>query len=161
MKVTHRLSRGLTPERQTPFMWHYGMLLEKGRIQVLLWRDREKRWHLWAQVLDWFDFQFKGNPWLFPFLKLQSSELSKTFRVKSSSVHIYLFGFKRLLYSYQGSSARLVITASLGNLRVWREIQNLYMRFVILKVRNLLLFTVSRGTPYVIAHSPGLWDGPT
>ena len=36
----------------------------------------------------------------------------------------------------QGSSARLVLPAILGERRAWREIQNLYMRFVILKVRN-------------------------
>ena len=35
------------------------------------------------------------------------------------------------------------------------------MRFVILKVRNPLLCTVSRGPHYIIARSPGLWDWPT
>ena len=58
----------------------------------------------------------------------------------------------------QGSSARLVLPAILGEWRAWREIQNLYTRFVILKVRNPLLFTVSRGPLYVIASSPGSWD---
>ena len=41
----------------------------------------------------------------------------------------------------QGTSARLVNPAVLGERRVWQEIQNLRMRFVILKVRN----SVSRG----------------
>ena len=58
----------------------------------------------------------------------------------------------------QGSSVRLVLPAILGKRRAWREIQNLYMRFVILKVRNPLLCTVSRGPLYVIARSPGSWD---
>ena len=38
----------------------------------------------------------------------------------------------------------LVIPAILGKRRVWREIQNLYMRFVILKVRNALLFALPK-----------------
>ena len=58
----------------------------------------------------------------------------------------------------QGSSVRLVLPAILDEQRAWREIQNLYMRFVILKVRNPLLFTVLRGPLYVIARSPGSWD---
>ena len=62
---------------------------------------------------------------------------------------------------YQGSSARLVLPTILGELRAWREIQNLYMRFVILKVRNPLQCTVSRGPLYVIVRSPGSWDWPT
>ena len=49
----------------------------------------------------------------------------------------------------------------LGKWRAWQEIQNLHMRFVILKVRNPLLCTVSRGPLYVIACSSGLWDWPT
>ena len=35
------------------------------------------------------------------------------------------------------------------------------MRFVILKVKNLLLCTVSRGPLYVTAHSPRSWNWPT
>ena len=58
----------------------------------------------------------------------------------------------------QGSYARLVILAVLGKQRVWLEIQNIYMRFVVLKVRNSLIFTISRGALYAIAHSPGSWD---
>ena len=38
--------------------------------------------------------------------------------------------------------ARLVIPVILGKWRVWWEIQNLYMRFVILEVINPLLCTV-------------------
>ena len=37
----------------------------------------------------------------------------------------------------------------LGERRAWREIQNLYMRFVILKVRNPLLCTLSKEPLYV------------
>ena len=48
----------------------------------------------------------------------------------------------------QGSSAKLVLPAVLGQRRAWREIQNLYVRFVIQKVRNLLLHTASRGFLY-------------
>ena len=58
----------------------------------------------------------------------------------------------------QGTSARLVNPVVLGERRVWREIQNLHMRFVILKVRNLLLITVSRGHFTLYKRSPGLWD---
>ena len=61
-------------------------------------------------------------------------------------------------YVYQGSSARLVLPAILGKQRGWCEIQNLYMRFVILKVRNPLLCTVSRGPLYIIVHLPGSWN---
>ena len=46
------------------------------------------------------------------------------------------------------------LPAIMGKGRAWREIQNLYMRFVILKVRNPLLCTVSRGPLYVTVHSP-------
>ena len=51
----------------------------------------------------------------------------------------------------QGSSVRLGANKGLGGK---------YMRFVILKVRNLLQCTVSRGPLYVIAHSSGSWDWP-
>ena len=48
----------------------------------------------------------------------------------------------------QGSSGRLVFPVILGKRRAWREIQNLYMRFVILKVRNPLLCKYCfKGTP--------------
>ena len=50
----------------------------------------------------------------------------------------------------QGSSARLALPAILGKRRAWREVQNLYMRFVVLKVRNPLLCTLSRGHLYFI-----------
>ena len=49
----------------------------------------------------------------------------------------------------------------MGKRRVWREIQNLYMRFVILKVRNPLLCTVSRGPLFVTERLPWLWEWPT
>ena len=42
-------------------------------------------------------------------------------------------------------------------LPLW-EIQIVYMRFAILKVRNPLLCTVLRRPLYVIAGSPVLWD---
>ena len=51
----------------------------------------------------------------------------------------------------KGSSVRLVLPAILGKQRAWREIQNLYMRFVILKVRNLLQCIV-RGGQFMIQH---------
>ena len=54
-----------------------------------------------------------------------------------------------------GSSARLVLPAILGEWGAWREIHNLHMSFVILKVRNLFLCTVSRGPFYFMARSPG------
>jgi len=38
----------------------------------------------------------------------------------------------------------------LGQMEGLAEIQNLYIQFVILKVRNSLLETISRGTLYVI-----------
>ena len=41
----------------------------------------------------------------------------------------YILIFNILTW-FQGSSARLVIPASLGERRVWQEIQTLYMRFV-------------------------------
>ena len=40
-------------------------------------------------------------------------------------------------------------SAILGKRRAWREIQNLYMRFVILKVRNPLL-CLFRGDPFTL-----------
>ena len=78
-----------------------------------------------------------------------------------SFAKIIVFCPKHRLGQNQGSSVRLVLPAILGEWRAWREIQNLYMRFVILKVRNPLLCTVSRGPLYVIARLPGSWDWPT
>ena len=49
--------------------------------------------------------------------------------------------------SLKVSSARLVILAILGKQRVCREIQNLCMRFVILKVRNPIHGSTLKGTP--------------
>ena len=61
----------------------------------------------------------------------------------------------------QGCSARLVLPAILDKRRTLREICNLLMRFVILKVGNPFLYTVSRGPLYVIVGLPGSWDWPT
>ena len=73
-----------------------------------------------------------------------------------SFAKIIVFCPKRRLGQNQGSSVRLVLPAILGKRRAWREIQNLYMRFVILKERNPLLCTVLRQPLYVIARLPGL-----
>ena len=63
----------------------------------------------------------------------------------------------------QGSSARLVFPAILefGQTKGWGEIQNLYMRFVILKVKNRSSVLFQGGPLYVIVCSPGSWDWPT
>ena len=53
-----------------------------------------------------------------------------------SFAKIIVFCPKRRLGQNQGSSVRLVLPAILGKRRAWREIQNLYMRFVILKIRQ-------------------------
>ena len=57
---------------------------------------------------------------------------------------------------------RLVLLATLGEHRAWREIQNLYMRFVDPKseVSARTVCTVSRGPllRYVIACLPRSWD---
>ena len=66
-----------------------------------------------------------------------------------------------IFWLFQGSSARLVLPAILGERRAWREVQNLYIRLGILKFRNPLLYTVSRGPLYIIVRSPGSWDWPT
>ena len=61
--------------------------------------------------------------------------------------------------NYQGSSARLVLPATLGyKPRACREVQNLFMKFVILIVRNPLLCSVSMEPLYVLARLPGSWD---
>jgi uncharacterized membrane protein len=57
--------------------------------------------------------------------------------------------------SAQGTSARFVILAILGKWRVWRKIQTLYMRFVILKLRNPLLCTMLL---YIMVSLLGSWD---
>jgi hypothetical protein len=59
---------------------------------------------------------------------------------------------KSMFFSKVSPSSYLGRTVGLA------EIQNLYMRFVNLKVRNPLLCTVLRGTLYIIASSLGSWD---
>ena len=59
------------------------------------------------------------------------------------------------------SNDEICLPAILSEQRAWLEIQNLHMRFVIIKVRNPLLSTVSRGPLYIIAHASGSWDWPT
>ena len=66
-------------------------------------------------------------------------------------VKIHFWFFQTLLVS---TKFRLVIQAILGKWKVRREIQILFIRFVILKVRNLLLRYNLKGPLYVIARSP-------
>ena len=79
-----------------------------------------------------------------------------TEKIEKSSA-CYCLNLRKKTGFDQGSSTRLVLPI-LGERRAWREIHNLYMRFVILKVRNPLLCTVSSGHLYVIVCSPGSWD---
>ena len=57
---------------------------EVSKVIIAIWQDWNK-WHWFAQVLSWFEFQLKGNRWLFLAMKLQYSKLSEKLRVKSRS----------------------------------------------------------------------------
>ena len=53
----------------------------------------ELEWHLCFQVLTCLEFQL-SNPWLFIVLKLQTSEPSQKFRVKSSAAYLLIWHTK-------------------------------------------------------------------
>ena len=84
----------------------------------------------------------------------RNDQLLKTIR---KIIKTYLFVVPRR-YQIPLKSRFLIVPAILSKRRAWREIQNLYMRFVILKLKNPLLCTILRGPLYVIARSLGSWN---
>ena len=95
-----------------------------------------------------------GINWKFNYHKLGLERFTncalRYVRLKSwKKLYLYKLTF------YHGCSARFVIQAILAKRKVWQEIQNLYMRFVIYKVRNTLQCTEWSGPLYIILC---LWD---
>ena len=56
---------------------------------------------------------------------------------------------------FQGSEERLVLPAILGDCSAWREIQNLYMRFVSSKSKVFAPMYSFEGSTLYIVRSPG------